>query len=207
MQLLLRYTTAPAPKDYAYSHNQAQGDQHAKTLLTTKPSCKDEARIGQKGTHAYIWAPIGSRPLMVRDNRHESAYLFGAICPERGVGAAMITPQANTEAMNLHLAETSTQVTPGAHAVMICDGAGWHQRGKQLQVPDNITLLTLPAYTPELNPMENVWDYLRQNKLCAQVWDTYDDIVQACKKAWDFLINDPDRIRSIGSRDWARVNV
>lgn len=144
---------------------------------------------------------------MVRDNRHKSAYLFGAICPERGVGAAMITPHANTEAMNLHLAETSTQVTPGAHAVMLCDGAGWHQRGKQLQVPHNITLLTLPASTPELNSMENVWDYLRQNKLCAQVWDTYDDIVQACKKAWDFLINDPDRIRSIGTRDWACVNV
>jgi transposase len=144
---------------------------------------------------------------MVRDNRHESAYLFGAICPDRAVGAAMITPHANVEAMNLHLTEISTQVAPRARAVLVCDGAGWHQRGKQLQVPDNITLLTLPPYTPELNPMENVWDYLRQNKLCATVWDTYDDIVEACKNAWHFLINDPDRIRSIGSRDWACVNV
>jgi putative transposase len=168
---------------------------------------QDEARVGQKGTHAYIWAPIGSRPLMVRDNRHESAYLFGAICPDRAVGAAMITPGANTEAMNLHLMEISTQVAANAHALLVCDGAGWHQRGKQLRVPDNITLLTLPPYTPELNPMENVWDYLRQNKLCAQVWDTYDNIVEACKQAWHFLINDPDRIRSIGTRDWARVNV
>jgi hypothetical protein len=144
---------------------------------------------------------------MVRDNRHESAYLFGAICPGRAVGAAMITPHANVEAMNLHLSEISTQVASGARAVLVCDGAGWHQRGKQLQVPDNITLLTLPPYTPELNPMENVWEYLRQNKLCAMVWDTYDDIVEACKNAWHFLINDPDRIRSIGSRDWACVNV
>ena len=168
---------------------------------------QDEARVGQQGTHAYIWAPVGSRPLMVRDNRHDSAYLFGAICPDRAVGAAMIVPHANTEAMNLHLTEISTQIAPRAHAVLVCDGAGWHQRGKQLAVPDNITLLTLPPYTPELNPMENVWDYLRQNKLCAQVWDTYDDIVEACKKAWHFLINDPDRIRSIGTRDWACVNV
>jgi transposase len=168
---------------------------------------QDEARVGQKGTHAYIWAPIGSRPLMVRDNRHESAYLFGAICPDRAAGAAMITPGANTEAMNLHLTEISTQVTPNAHALLVCDGAGWHQRGKQLRVPDNITLLTLPPYTPELNPMENVWDYLRQNKLCARVWDTYDDIVEACKQAWHFLINDPNRIRSLGAREWARVNV
>jgi transposase len=168
---------------------------------------QDEARVGQKGTHAYIWAPIGSRPLMVRDNRHTSAYLFGAICPARGVGAAMIVPHANTEAMNLHLQEISTQVAQAAHAVLICDGAGWHQRGKQLKVPANLTLLSLPPYSPELNPMENVWDYLRQNKLCARVWDTYDDIVDACRQAWNFLIDDPERIRSIGSREWACVSL
>jgi transposase len=74
-------------------------------------------------------------------------------------------------------------------------------------VPDNISLLSLPPYSPELNPMENVWDYLRQNKLCAQVWNTYDDILEACKIAWNWLIADPDRIRSIGGREWACVNV
>jgi hypothetical protein len=168
---------------------------------------QDEARVGQKGGHAYIWAPVGSRPLMVRDNRHDSAYLFGAICPARAVGAAMITPAANTEAMNLHLAEISTQIAAGAHAVVVCDGAGWHRRGQNLEVPTNISLLSLPPYSPDLNPMENVWDYLRQNKLCTRVWDTYDDILQACKTAWHFLIEDPDRIRSIGSRNWACVNV
>ncbi len=104
---------------------------------------------------------------MVRDNRHDFAYIFGAICPQRGVGAAMITPAANTEMMNLHLAEISTQVKPGAYAVLLCDRAGWHQPGGDLVVPDNIRLLHLPPYSPELNPMENVWDYLRQNKLCA----------------------------------------
>ncbi len=79
--------------------------------------------------------------------------------------------------------------------------------GGQLIVPDNITLLPLPPYSPELNPMENVWEYLRGNKLSRLVWDTYDAIVAACKNAWNFLINDPDRIRSIGPRDWACVNV
>ena len=168
---------------------------------------QDEARVGQKGTHAYIWAPIGSRPLMVRDNRHDSAYIFGAICPARAVGAAVLMPAANAEAMNEHLKEISTQVSAGAHAVLVCDNAGWHQRGKQLVVPDNITLLPLPPYSPELNPMENVWDYLRQNKLCAHVWDTYDDILEARKIAWNRLIADPDRIHSIGTRAWACVNV
>ena len=167
---------------------------------------QDEARVGQKGTHAYIWAPVGSRPVMVRDNRHTSAYIFGAICPERGVGAALIMPYANTEAMSKHLEEISIHVAPGSHAALLCDGAGWHQGSGALIVPKNITLLPLPAYCPELNPMENVWKYLRENKLCALVWDTYDEIVEACVEAWRFLVDDPKRIQSIGHRSWACVN-
>ena len=133
---------------------------------------QDEARIGQKGGHAYIWAKIGSRPPMVRDVRHDSAYRFGAICPERGVGAAIIMPTVNTEAMNEPLQEIRTQVAAGAHAILICDGAGWHQTGRDLKVPNNIALLALPPYSPELNPMEKVWEYLRANKLCSLVWDS-----------------------------------
>ena len=168
---------------------------------------QDEARVGQKGSLTYVWAPIGSCPRMVRDNRHDLAYLFGAICPARAVGAAIIMPAANAEAMNKHLTEISTQVASGAHAVVVCDKAGWHQTGRRLRVPDNITLLPLPSYAPELNPMENVWEYLRGNKLSRLVWDGYDAIVAACREAWHFLINDPDRIRSIGHRHWACVNV
>jgi putative transposase len=163
--------------------------------------------VGQKGGHAYVWARVGSRPTMVRDTRHDSAYLYGAICPARRTGAAVIMPAANTEGMNQHLAEVSTQVAPGAHAVLVCDGAGWHQKGKRLRVPDNITLLPLPPYAPELNPTENVWEYLRANKLCRLVWNSYEEIVEACKQAWDFLINDPDRIASLGAREWACVKV
>ena len=96
---------------------------------------------------------------MVRDNRHDNAYIFGAICPARGIGAAVITPTANTECMSLHLDEISTQVTPGSIAAIICDGAGWHATGGELVVPDNIVLVPLPPYAPELNPMENVWEY------------------------------------------------
>jgi hypothetical protein len=114
---------------------------------------------------------------MVRDVRHDSVYLFGAICPTRGVGAAIIMPGVNTEGMNEHLLEISSQVAPGSHAVLVCDGAGWHQTGGALRVPDNITLLSLPPYAPELNSMENVWAYLRANKLCNLVWNSYKAIV------------------------------
>ena len=168
---------------------------------------QDEARVGQKGSLSYVWAPIGSRPAMVRDNGHDAVYIFGAICPERGVGAAIITPAANMECMNFHLAEISTQVAPGSIAAVICDRAGWHQRGGEIKLPDNIVLLPLPSYAPELNSMENVWDYLRANKLSACVWDDYDEILAACADAWNWFVNDPPRIRSIGTRDWATVNV
>ena len=168
---------------------------------------QDEARVGQKGTIEYVWGPVGSRPPAVRDTRHDSAYLFGAICHARGVGAAVIMPAANTEAMNQHLKEIATQVSPDAHAVVVCDGAGWHQIGKRLKVPKNITLLPLPPYSPELNPMENIWDYLRGNKLSMCVWDSYEAITAACRDAWLFLMGDPDRIDSIAHRTWAQVNL
>ena len=177
---------------------------------------QDEARVGQQGTLSYLWAPRGSRPAAVRDNRHDSAYLFGAVCPDRAVPrvrlrrpegrlAAIIMPSVNSEAMADHLEEISTQVADGAHAVVVCDGAGWHQRGERLPVPDNISLLPLPGYSPELNPVENVWEYLRANKLSSRVWDSYDAILSACRDAWNFLIRDPDRIRSIAHREWATV--
>ena len=166
---------------------------------------QDEARVGQQGTLSYVWAPIGTRPPAVRDNRHDSVYLFGAVCPERATGAAIIMPGVNSEAMAEHLAEISRRVSEGAHAVVVCDGAGWHQPVCRLVVPDNISLLRLPPYAPELNPVENVWEYLRANKLSMLVWDSYDAILRACRDAWNWLIADPKRIASITQRPWASV--
>ncbi len=163
---------------------------------------QDEARVGQQGTTGRVWAPIGSRPAMVRDNRRANAYLFGAICPDRRVGAAVIMPVADTEGMNAHLQQISLRVALGAHAMLICDGAGWHASSKDLIVPSNITLVTLPSYAPELNPMENVWEFLRGNRLCAQVWKTYEDVVCACADAWNWFVSDAARIASIGARKW-----
>ena len=168
---------------------------------------QDEARVGQKGGHAYVWAPIGSRPPMVRDNRHDSVHLFGAICPARAIGAAIIMPAVNTEAMNEHLIEISAMVAPQAHAVLVCDGAGWHQPGGRLRVPDNITLLNLPPYAPELNPIENVWEYLRGNKLSNTIYENYDDILEKACQAWMFFANDKERVTSITTRQWAKVNL
>ena len=90
--------------------------------------------------------------------------------------------------------------------MLIVDGAGWRQPGGRLKVPNNITLLHLPPYSPELNPVETVWAYLRSNKLSNRVFETYEAIVDACCDAWTWLIAQPDRIASIGTRSWAQVS-
>ena len=105
----------------------------------------------------------------------------------------------------MHLAEIGRQVAPGSHAALVLDGAGYHV-AKHLDVPDNITLVPLPPYAPELNPVENVWEYLRGNKLAITVFDSYDDILDRTCNAWTFFADDPDRIASITSRSWATVS-
>jgi transposase len=114
-------------------------------------------------------------------------------------------PTANAETMSLHLDAISRKVAPDAHAILVFDGAGYHG-ANAVAVPDNITLLRLPPYAPELNPIENVWEYLRANKLAITVFDDYDDIVDKTCDAWNFFANDPPRIASITSRPWATVS-
>lgn len=138
---------------------------------------------------------------MHRDLRHTNAYIFGAVCPARDQGVALVLPDSNTHAMNLHLAAIGKHVVPGYYAVVIVDGAGWHIAGA-LIVPDNISLLFLPPYSPELNAQENIWEYLRQNFLAGRIFETYDDIVDACCHAWTALTSETGRIASIASRSW-----
>ncbi len=139
---------------------------------------QDEARIGQKNGRCRIWAKKGTRPRLPADQRYQNAYLFGAICPKRGTGAALMLPWANTEAMQLHLNEISKTVAANAHGVVLMDRAGWHTTGK-LIVPDNLTIILLPSRSPELNPVENIWQYMRENWLSNSVFETYEAIIDA----------------------------
>ena len=165
---------------------------------------QDEARIGQKNGLVYQWARRGSRPRQPKDQRYENAYLFGAICPARDVGAAIVMPFADTAAMQAHLDEISLYVADGSVAVLLLDKAGWHTTGK-LVAPDNIVLVLLPPKSPELNPVENVWQYLRQTWLSNRVFESYAGIVDACCEAWNNLIAEFGRIASIGRRRWANL--
>ena len=104
-------------------------------------------------------------------------------------------PQVDAAMMNLHLAAISARVAPGAHAVMPVDGAGWHQPGGRLRVPDNITLLRLPPYSPELNPVERLWGYLRSHYLSNRAYDDYRHLLDAGARAWQQLT--PETLRSV----------
>ena len=113
-------------------------------------------------------------------------------------------PKANTKAMQMHIEEIGKNVAAKAHAVVLMDRAGWHKTDK-LKLPKNLTIILLPSRAPELNPVENVWQHLRQNWLSNRVFETYDDILDAGCEAWNRLLAEPQTITSIGMRKWAHI--
>ena len=125
-----------------------------------------------------------------------------AICPKEGKAVRVILPWCNTAVMNLHLAAISADIAPGRHAALLLDQAGWHISAK-LCVPDNITIVPLPAKCPELNPQENIWQFMRDNWLSNRVFLNADDLVGHCCAAWNKLEAQPSTIMSISSRECA----
>jgi hypothetical protein len=187
----------------------------------------DEARIGQKNKITRRWAKRGTRPSAPRDQRTASTYIFGAVCPKQGKGAALILPACNTEAGrdgggDLHQVQVhrisvlwqeyfpsfehwrnnrqSYNFVTGRYK---SDDAHHKPAPTGLVVPPNITIMALPPKCPELNPVENVWQFLRDNWLSNRVFKSYDDLVDHCCVAWNKLVNQPWRIMSIGLRQWA----
>ena len=156
----------------------------------------DEARIGQKNKLARRWAKRGRGPALPTISAPPQP------SPNDGKGAALVLPRCDTQAMTLHLAEIATEIAPGKHAVLLLDQAGWHL-SRHLVVPATITLVPLPPKCPELNPVENVWQFLRDNWLSNRIFKSYDDLVDHCCAAWNKLVDQPWRIMSIGLRQWA----
>lgn len=154
----------------------------------------DEARLGQQGTTTRMWAPTGSRPTAIKQTRYQWLYLFAAVEPATGASVALQTPSANTETMDVFLASFGAELGPKDHAVLIMDGAGWH-KSKKLKVPENVTILLLPPYSPELNPVERLWAYLRSHYLANRAYDDYQHLLQAGAEAWRELT--PDLLKTV----------
>lgn len=154
----------------------------------------DEARIGQQGTLTNVWAPRGCRPTAVKQTKYECAYVYAAVEPATGMSSAIIAPSVNTETMNAFLNVLSSEVNATDSVILIMDQAGWH-RSKRLIVPDNIVILLLPPYSPELNPVENLWAYMRSHYLSNRAYENYDHIMSAISTAYRQLT--PETLRTV----------
>jgi DDE superfamily endonuclease len=143
-------------------------------------------RFGQKGRVCHRWFIRGQRPRGLCDQRYTWVHLFAAVQPATGDRFALVLPWVSAEAMQMFLEGFSKTLASDEHAAMVIDGAGWHV-AKDLRIPDNISLIFLPPYSPELNPVERVWLYLREHSLSHRLLDDYDAIVTALSTAWNAL--------------------
>ncbi len=168
----------------------------AQKSLTAQPSCKDEARFGQKGRTCHQWFIRGQRPSGLCDQRYTWTHLFAAVQPKTGEAFALVLPELNTATMQLFLDRFAATLAPGEHAAMVMDQAGWHITD-DLVVPPNVSLILLPSYSPELNPVERVWLFLRERYLSHRLLDSYDAIVDALCIAWNKI--SPTRMASLTS--------
>ena len=158
-------------------------------------------RTGQQGTLTRQWAERGTRLCVPKQTEYEFTYLFGAACPANGNSVALVLPESNTKMMNLFLQVMAQKVEPGAHALLVLDQAAWHH-SKSLIVPENITLVSLPPYSPELNPMERVWAYLRSHYFANRVYENYEAIVDAVCWAWNQFRRNVERVKTITHVPW-----
>ena len=162
---------------------------------------KTKHASAKKGMLTRVWARRGSGPRVPRDYR----YLFSAICPESGISAGHVCDRANTDEMNRHLVDIGAAVPRGRHALVVLDGAGWH-RSKSLEIPGDVSLLRLPPYSPEPNPVETVFQFLKQGNFDNQVFATAEEVKDRVEKVWNDFAHTPGGVASLGKkRSWARL--
>ena len=149
----------------------------------------------------HIWWRRGERPPGLCDKRFTFAYIFAAVEPGTDNAFALMMPYANTEAMQNFLDRFSETIAEDEHVAMLLDQAGWHGSG-DLRVPANITLVPLPPYSPELNPVERLWLYLKERFLSQRLHEDYDAIVDAACVAWNRLTAEAGRITSLCTYPW-----
>jgi transposase len=139
----------------------------------------------------------------VRQLGYQWAYIFTAIRPVTGEDVTLVLPAVNTAAMQVFLDHVAASRPPDAHVALVLDGAGWHI-SRDLTIPENITPVVLPSYSPELNPVERVWLYLRERFLSLRLFPSTDAIIDACCDAWMRLIADPGRLKSLCAYPWIK---
>lgn len=161
----------------------------------------DEGRFGRIQIPRKCWAPRDMRPVVLRQEVREYSYVYLAVCPATGATTSLILPYVDTGCMNLLLREIST-CYPDNRVILVLDGAGWHTT-PELDVFDNIRLLFLPAYSPELNPAEHLWRHLRERHIKNAFWKTLDELIDKLATVLRELIPPNDTVRSLAGFHWA----
>jgi len=162
---------------------------------------QDEARFGTQGTITRVWAPKGSRPRAVRQNGRRWLYVLMAVCAATGAASALIMPELNTAVVNLFLEQFARELPAGVHAVLIWDGAGYHTGG-DLVIPSNVSLIQLPPYSPELNPVENLWHYLRAHHWSNREYDGYKGLEREAVRSLCAVCEDAEKLKTICNADY-----
>ena len=161
---------------------------------------QDEARFGRINNSRRCWAPRGIRPEVPVQIVREYTYAFAAVCPHDGVMDSLILPVTNTETMSIFLTEVALR-HPEEHILMIMDQASWH-RAHDLMIPENITLTWLPPYSPQCNPVENIWDEIREKWFPNKVFNSMEAVEDTLVEALITLENDHKRTQSIAGFNW-----
>jgi transposase len=165
--------------------------------------CQDEARVGQKGRGARVRFERGVRPRGAIDQRPASAWIYGAVRPGTDRAFALVLTEVGTAATQAFLDRFAASLPERVHAALLLDGAGWHTAA-DLAVPANVSLVFLPPYAPELNPVERIWLHLRQRYLSLRLFADPDDIIDGCCDAWNRLVAEPGRVASLTDYPYLR---
>jgi transposase len=161
---------------------------------------QDEARFGRINDPRRCWAPKGVRPEVGLQIVREYTYAFGAVSPRDGTLDSLVLPVVTAEAMSIFLEEVARR-HPEEFILMFLDGAGWH-RANDLAVPENMRLEALPPYSPQLNPVEHIWDEIREKWFANEVFNSLDAVEDRLVEALVALENDRDLIASTTGFDW-----
>ena len=181
-------------KEFVNDHLQAIQEAHPDKVV--RPYFQDEGRFGQQGTLCRVWARKGSRPRGVKQAQFGYLYLLAAVCATTGHTCGLISPTLNVDVINAFLRQFSEELPAGVHGVLIWDGAGYHTSPK-LVIPASVSLIQLVPYSPELNPVENLWHYLRDHYWSLQVFPNIDALEESMEAAYRVVCLDPERMRSI----------
>ena len=173
-----------------------------KSIAETQPGKRirvyfeDESRFGQQGTVTHVWAKKGSRPTALRQTEYQYLWVLGAVCPETGKSEGLISPCLNAGVINIFLDQFSKEIAADEHAVLIWDQAGFHTSTK-LKIPANVSIVELPPDSPELNPIENLWHYLKSHAWSNSVYEDYQALEEKAVESWRKVAMNEDLMKSV----------